>query len=45
MKRLRAVYNKAIDDGFVENKNLFRRVFTSSEKTVKRAISLKYIKN
>ena len=44
MKRLRAVYNKAIDDGFVENKNLFRRVFTSSEKTVKRAISLKHIK-
>ena len=44
MKRLRAVYNKAIDDGFVENKNLFKRVFTSSEKTVKRAISLKHIK-
>lgn len=44
MKRLRAVYNKAIDNGFVENKNLFRRVFTSSEETVKRAISLKHIK-
>lgn len=44
MKRLRAVYNKAIDDEFVENKNLFKRVFTSSEKTVKRAISLKHIK-
>lgn len=44
MKHLRAVYNKAIDDGLAENRNLFRRVFTSSEKTVKRAISLRHIK-
>ncbi len=44
MKRLRAVYNKAVDDGFAEYKNPFKRVFTSSEKTVKRAISLKYIR-
>ncbi|MDC2216125.1 tyrosine-type recombinase/integrase [Bacteroides thetaiotaomicron] len=44
MKRLRAVYNKATDDGFAENRNLFKRVFTSSEKTIKRAISLKHIK-
>lgn len=44
MKRLRAVYNKAVDDGFVENKNPFKKVFTSSEKTVKRAIPLKYIR-
>ena len=44
MKRLRAVYNKAVDDGYAEYKNPFKRVFTSSEKTVKRAISLKYIK-
>lgn len=44
MKRLRAVYNKAVDDGFTEYKNPFKRVFTSSEKTVKRAISLKHIK-
>ncbi len=44
MKRLRAVYNKAVDDGFAEHKNPFKRVFTSSEKTVKRAISLKHIK-
>lgn len=44
MKRLRAVYNKAVDDGYAEYKNLFKRVFTSSEKTVKRAISLKFIK-
>lgn len=44
MKRLRAVYNKAVEEGFAEHKNLFKRVFTSSEKTVKRAISIKYIK-
>lgn len=44
MKRLRAVYNKAVDEGYAESRNLFRRVFTSSEKTVKRAISINYIK-
>lgn len=44
MRRLRAVYNKAVDDGFAENKNPFKKVFTSSEKTVKRAIPLKYIR-
>ena len=44
MKRLRAVYNKAVDDGYAEHKNPFKRVFTSSEKTIKRAIPLKYIK-
>ena len=30
MKRLRAVYNKAVDDVFAENKNPFKRVITSS---------------
>lgn len=44
MKRLKAVYNKAVDDGFAENKNPFKRVITSSEKTVKRAIPVKYIR-
>ena len=44
MKRLRAVYNNAVEDGYVENKNPFKKVFTSSEKTVKRAIQLKYIR-
>ena len=44
MKRLRAVYNNAVEDGFVENKNPFKKVFTSSEKTIKRAIPLKYIR-
>lgn len=44
MRRLRAVYNKAMDDGFAENRSLFKRVFTSSEKTIKRAVSLRHIK-
>lgn len=44
MKRLRAVYNKAVEDGFAVYKNPFKRVFTSSEKTVKRAIPLTHIK-
>lgn len=44
MKRLRAIYNKAVDDEYTVNKYPFRRVFTSSEKTVKRAIQLKYIR-
>lgn len=44
MKRLRAVYNNAVEDGYVDNRNPFKKVFTSSEKTVKRAIQLKYIR-
>ena len=44
MKRLRAVYNNAVDDGCVENKNPFKKVFTASEKTVKRAIPLRCIR-
>lgn len=44
MKRLRAVYNNAVEDGHVDNRNPFRKVFTSSEKTVKRAIQLEYIR-
>ena len=44
IKRLRAVYNNAVEDGYVENKNPFKKVFASSEKTVKRAIQLKYIR-
>ncbi|MGM9763099.1 MAG: tyrosine-type recombinase/integrase [Candidatus Cryptobacteroides sp.] len=44
MKRLRAVYNRAVEDGLTPDKRPFKRVFTSSEKTVKRAIPLKQIK-
>lgn len=44
MKRLRAVYNDAVEDGYVDNRNPFKKVFTSSEKTIKRAIPLKYVR-
>lgn len=44
MKHLRAVYNNAIDEGYVDNKNPFKKVYTSSEKTIKRAISLNHIR-
>ncbi|MBQ8361737.1 MAG: site-specific integrase [Bacteroidaceae bacterium] len=44
MKRLRAVYNKAVSEGITEDRHPFRKVFTSSEKTVKRAIPLKAIR-
>ena len=44
MRRLRAVYNNAVEDGYVENKNPFKKVFTSSEKTIKRAIPLKFVR-
>ncbi|MCM1176215.1 MAG: site-specific integrase [Clostridium sp.] len=44
MKRLRAVYNNAVEDGYADNSNPFKKVFTSSEKTVKRAIPLKLIR-
>lgn len=44
MKRLRAIYNRAVEDGLTTDRRPFKHVFTSSEKTVKRAIPLKYIK-
>lgn len=44
LKRLRAIYNKAVEEELVENRHPFREISTSSEKTAKRAISLKYIR-
>ncbi len=44
MRILRAVYNKAVDKGIVEQQHPFKRVYTGIEKTVKRALSLKEIK-
>lgn len=41
---LRAVYNLAVEDGIIENRNPFRRVYTGVDKTVKRALSLVLIK-
>ncbi len=44
MKILRAVYNRAVEHGFVEDAHPFRTVFTGMEKTRKRAISLADVK-
>lgn len=41
---LRAVYNRALDDRIIENRNPFRRVYTGVDKTVKRALPLQFIK-
>ncbi len=37
---LRAVYNRAVEDGAVENRRPFRRIYTGVDKTVKRALPL-----
>ena len=44
MRILRAVYNRAVEKGLVEQKEPFRHVYTGVEKTRKRAISLKDVK-
>lgn len=41
---LRAVYNRAVEEEVVENRNLFRHVYTGVDKTVKRALPLPVIK-
>ena len=40
MRKLRSVYNIAVDRGLTEQRNPFKNVFTGITKTVKRAISL-----
>ncbi len=42
---LRAVYNRAVEDDIIENRNPFRHVYTGVDKTVKRALPLAVIKN
>lgn len=41
---LRAVYNRAVEEELINNRNPFRHVYTGVDKTVKRAISLAVIK-
>lgn len=41
---LRAVYNRAVDEGLTEDRSPFRKVYTGVEKTVKRALPIKIIK-
>lgn len=45
MRILRAVYNRAVDKGLIQQKFPFKHVYTGIDKTVKRAISMKYIKH
>lgn len=41
---LRAVYNRAVEDDIIENRNPFRHVYTGVDKTIKRALPLAAIK-
>lgn len=41
---LRAAYNRAVEEGIIENHNPFRRVYTGIDKTVKRALPLTVIR-
>lgn len=44
LRILRAVYNRAVEDGIIEHQNPFRHVFTGVDKTIKRALPLSVIK-
>ncbi len=44
MRILRAVYNRAVEQGFTEQCNPFKHVYTGIDKTIKRAISFATIK-
>ncbi len=44
MRNMRAIYNRAVEEGLTEQRNPFTRVYTGIAKTEKRAISLHEIK-
>lgn len=44
MRVLRAIYNRAVEQGLTTNKKPFKYVYTGVDKTIKRAVSLKEIK-
>ena len=44
MRILRAVYNRAVEKDLTTNRNPFKHVYTGIDKTIKRAIPLKVIK-
>ena len=45
MRILKAVYNRAVEDGLTEQRRPFKSVYTGVEKTLKRAISLNDLKH
>lgn len=44
MRNLRAVYNRAVENGFTLQRYPFRHVYTGTDKTIKRAVPLKVIR-
>ena len=44
LRILRAVYNRAVEDGLTEDRAPFKKVYTGVEKTVKRALPIEIIK-
>lgn len=44
MRILRAIYNRAVEQEFIEQRYPFKKVYTGVDKTVKRALPLKSIK-
>ena len=40
MRILRTTYNRAVDKGVIPERNIFKHVYTSIEKTAKRVISI-----
>lgn len=44
MRRLRSVHNKAVEEDCLQDRHPFKKVYTASEKTVKRAIPLHFIR-
>lgn len=45
MRILRAVYNRAVDQELIPQRNPFRHVFTGNDRTIKRAIPISVIKD
>ena len=44
MRNLRAIYNRAVSEGLVVQRNPFKHVYTGIDKTKKRAVSLSVIR-
>lgn len=44
MRNLRAVYNRAVEKGMIEQRSPFRHVYTGVDKTVKRAVPISAIR-